>query len=92
MLTLERRTEEPTARTRFLQVRATTKVRVAEAIHELAPELSDASVRLLTTYALAGADGLFVAREIGGDDVDLVAPFELHARVLVDAVARELSA
>lgn len=92
MLTLERRPEEPTARTRFLQVREITKVRVAEAIHELAPELSDASVRLLTTYALAGADGLFVAREIGGDDVDLVALFELHARVLVDAVARELGA
>ena len=63
-----------------------------KAIHELAPELSDASVRLLTTYALVGADGLFVAREIGGDDVDLVALFELHARVLLDAVACELGA
>jgi hypothetical protein len=37
-------------------------------------------------------DRLFVAREIGGDDVDLVALFELHARVLVDAVTRELGA
>jgi hypothetical protein len=36
--------------------------------------------------------GLFVAREIGGDDVDLVALFELHARVLLDAVACELGA
>lgn len=88
MLTLERRPEEPTARTRFLQVREITKVRVAEAIRELVPELPDASVRLLTTYALAGADGLFVAREIGGDEVNLVELFELHARVLVDAASR----
>jgi AcrR family transcriptional regulator len=88
MLTLERRPEEPTARTRFLQVREITRVRVAEAIHELVPELPDASVRLLTTYALAGADGLFVAREIGGDEVNLVELFELHARVLVDAASR----
>ena len=88
MLTLERRPEEPTARTRFLQVREITKVRVAESIRELAPDLPEASVRLLTTYALAGADGLFVAREIGGDEVDLVALFALHARVLVDAASR----
>jgi hypothetical protein len=35
-------------------------------------------VNQLTTYAMAGADGMFIANEIGGDAVDLVALFELH--------------
>ena len=37
---------------------------------------------------MAGADGLFIAKEIGGDTVDLVALFELHARTVVDAARR----
>lgn len=42
----------------------------------------------LTTYAVAGADGLFVHREIHGDAVDLVAMFELHAELVFDAATR----
>ena len=91
MLALERRPTEPTARAKFLQVRQIAFQRVAEACRELAPELSEASVRHLSTYALAGADGLFIAREIGGDDVDLIALFDLHARSLMDIVASELA-
>lgn len=91
MLTLERRPAEPTARARFLEVREITARRVAEAIGQLTPGLPAASVRKLTTYALAGADGLFIAWEIGGDQVDLVALFELHARLLAEAATRELA-
>ena len=91
MLVLERRPTEPTARSKFLQVRQVARQRVTEAVRELAPELSEASVRQLTTYALAGADGLFIAREIGGENVDLIALFELHARVLIEVVASELA-
>jgi AcrR family transcriptional regulator len=91
MLALERRPTEPTARAKFLRVRQVAHQRVAEAARELAPDLSEASVRRLATYALAGADGLFIAREIGGDDVDLIALFELHARTLIDVVAHELA-
>jgi AcrR family transcriptional regulator len=91
MLALERRPTEPTARAKFLQVRQVAHQHVTEAARELAPELSEASVRRLATYALAGADGLFIAREIGGDDVDLIALFELHARTLIDIVAHELA-
>jgi AcrR family transcriptional regulator len=90
MLTLERRPTEPAARTVFLRLRETAAARVAAVFTELAPELPAASVRLLTTYAIAGAEGLFIAREIGGDAVDLIALFDLHARTLVEAVAREL--
>src|SRR5690349_4360519 len=91
VVALERRPTEPTARAKFLQVRQTAYERVAEACRELAPELSEASVRHLTIYALAGADGLFIAREIGGDDVDLITLFELHARTLMEIVALELA-
>ena len=91
MLTLERRPTEPTARAKFLQVRQVGRQRVSQAVRELAPELPEASVQQLTTYAVAGADGLFIAREIGGDDVDLIALFDLHARTLIDIVTHQLT-
>ena len=88
MLALERRPSEPSARTMFLQVREVAYRQVADAFREFAPTADEDSIRLLTTYAMAGADGLFVAKEIGGDTVDLVALFELHARVLIDTAAK----
>jgi AcrR family transcriptional regulator len=91
MLSLERRPDELTARTKFLQVRRIARDRVVAAVRELAPQLAEPSVQLLATYALAGGDGLFIAREIDGDQVDLVALFELHARLLFDAVTHELT-
>ena len=54
-------------------------------MRDIAPELDDESVRLLTTYAIAGADGLFIAKEVGGDSVDLIKLFDLHARLVFDA-------
>ncbi|WP_370936229.1 TetR/AcrR family transcriptional regulator [Amycolatopsis sp. cg13] len=88
MLTLERRPEEPSARTMFLQVRGIAHERVAGMMAEFMPELDPASVELLTTYAMAGADGLFVAKEIGGDSVDLMRLFELHAQAVLGLAAR----
>jgi AcrR family transcriptional regulator len=88
MLTLERRPEEPSARTMFLQVRDTARERITGMVAEFMPGLDCASVELLTTYALAGADGLFVAKEIGGDEVDLIRLFELHAQALFDLATR----
>ena len=88
MLALERRPEEPSARRMFLQVRDTAYARIVEFFRELLPRLDDASIRLLATYAMAGADGLFIAREIGGDSVDLIALFRLHAEAIYDAAER----
>ncbi|MFD4511514.1 TetR/AcrR family transcriptional regulator [Streptomyces sp. NPDC058457] len=88
MLALERRPTEPRGRTVFLQVRETTHQRIAEIVASLFPTLTEDVVDTLTTYAVAGADGLFVHREVKGDSVDLVALFELHARLLHDAAAR----
>lgn len=88
MLTLERRPEEPSARRMFLQVREVAYRRVVEVVEEVAPALDSDSARLLATYAMAAADGFFIAKEIGGDSVDLVQLFELHAHVLLDAVTR----
>ncbi|MFD5123576.1 TetR/AcrR family transcriptional regulator [Streptomyces sp. NPDC058385] len=85
MLALERRPAEPRGRTVFLQVRDTARAKVIEVIGELKPELEVNEAQALATYAVAGADGLFVQREILGDSLDLVAMFELHARLLFDA-------
>ncbi|OAN38159.1 TetR/AcrR family transcriptional regulator [Mycolicibacterium iranicum] len=84
MLALEHRPVEPRAREMFLQVRAEAFRRFEGIIRGLAPELDDEGARLITTYAIAGADGLFIAKEVGGDSVDLIALFELHARVVFE--------
>ncbi|MGI3228114.1 TetR/AcrR family transcriptional regulator [Streptomyces phaeochromogenes] len=91
MLALERRPVEPRGRTVFLQVRDIAAQKVAEVARTLFPDLDDESVRTLTTYAVAGADGLFVHREINGEAVDLVALFELHAQLVHDAATRMAS-
>ncbi|MFE1311057.1 TetR family transcriptional regulator [Streptomyces sp. NPDC058755] len=88
MLALERRPTEPRGRTVFLQVRDTSRRKIAEMIETLVPDLDEDSVHTLTTYAVTGADGLFIHREISGDSVDLVAMFELHARLIFDAATR----
>ena len=90
MLALERRPEEPRARTMFIQVRAQAYQQLTENFRTVMPGLADAAVHQLATYAMAGADGLFIAKEIGGDTIDLVALFELHGRAIHET-ARRLS-
>ncbi|MGI5452795.1 TetR family transcriptional regulator [Streptomyces sp. CA-249302] len=88
MLALEHRPTEPRGRTVFLQVRDIASQKITEVMRTLFPDLDEAAVRTLTTYAVAGADGLFVHREIHGEDVDLVAMFELHAQLVHEAANR----
>lgn len=90
MLALEHRPVEPRARQMFLQVRAEAFRRFESIIASLAPELDEEGARLITTYAIAGADGLFIAKEVGGDSVDLIKLFDLHARVVFDAAIKLL--
>ncbi|HTH91578.1 TetR/AcrR family transcriptional regulator [Mycobacterium sp.] len=91
MLALERRPVEARARAMFLQARAQAYGQLIDVIGELTPDLTDAQTHQLATYALAGADGLFIAKEIGGDAVDLIALFEMHARVLYDTALRMIA-
>ena len=91
MLALERRPVEPRARAMFLQARAQTYGQLAETMRGFTPELTDAQIHQLVTYAIAGADGLFIAKELGGDAVDLLELFELHARALYDTALRLIS-
>jgi hypothetical protein len=72
----------------FLQVRAQALERVRQNFRDFMPGLTDADVHQLAIYAMAGADGLFIAKEIGGDAVDLVALFELHGRAIYDMACR----
>jgi AcrR family transcriptional regulator len=91
MLALERRPVEPRARAMFIQTRVQTCDQLAETMRGFAPDLTEAQIYLLVTYAMAGADGLFIAKEIGGDAVDLIALFELHAHALYDTALRLIS-
>ncbi|WP_205874917.1 TetR/AcrR family transcriptional regulator [Mycobacterium camsae] len=90
MLSLERRPVEPRAREMFLEVRDRAFHRFQEIVRQAAPELDEEGVRLLTTYAIAGADGLFIAKEVGGDSVDLVKLLNLHVRIVFDMAAKLL--
>jgi len=91
MLALERRPVEPRARTMFLSVRHQAHKEILDSIHALAPDLSDAHAHQLATYAMAGADGLFIAKEIGGDSVDLPALFAIHGQAIYHAASRMLA-
>ncbi|RUP02612.1 MAG: TetR/AcrR family transcriptional regulator [Mycobacterium sp.] len=90
MLALERRPAEPRAKTMFIQVRARAFDQLKNNFRTTMPQLSEANVHQLATYAMAGADGLFVAKELGGDAVDLIALFELHGRAIYE-LARQLT-
>lgn len=91
MLALERRPVEPKARAMFVQVRHQAFEALCAGIRDLGLALTDEQVDQLATYALAGADGLFIAKEIGGDTVDLVALFALHGQALYDTALRMIA-
>ena len=95
MLALERRPVEPRARTMFLEIRETARKAVRNSLAQTFPALDAAAIDRLTTYSMACSDGLFLAREIDGDAVDLAALFELHAQAitaLAQAAERQVSA
>ncbi|BBZ74916.1 TetR family transcriptional regulator [Mycolicibacterium anyangense] len=88
MLALERRPVEPRARAMYIQVRDQAFEALTQSLGALAPGLSAEQTRQLATYAIAGADGLFIAKEVGGDSVDLGALFAIHGRALYDTALR----
>ncbi len=90
MLALEHRPVEPRAREMFLEVRDRAFHRFEAIVRDIAPGLNEESVRLLTTYAIAGADGLFIAKETSGDSVDLLKLFDLHVRLVFQAATKLL--
>src|SRR6201992_2080915 len=91
MLSLDRRPAEPRARAMFLQLRAQTFDQLIDTMRGFTPDLTDAQVHQLVTYAIAGADGLFIAKEIGGDAVDLLWVFEFDACALYNSALRLIS-
>ena len=88
MLALERRPVEPRARAMFVKVREQAFDALSRSLDRLAIGLTEAQVRQLATYAIAGADGLFIAKEIGGDAVDLVSLFTVHGQALYATAMR----
>ncbi len=90
MLALERRPVEPRARAMYIQVRDQAFEALTSSMAGLVPNLTEDQVRQLATYAIAGADGLFIAKEIGGDSVDLLGLFAIHGQALYDTALRML--
>ncbi len=88
MLALERRPVEPRAKSMFIRVRAQAFDQLVANFADVMPELSDAEVQSLATYAMAGVDGIFVAKEIGGDTVDLLALFNMYGHAIYDTARR----
>lgn len=72
----------------FVQVRHQAFEALSTSIRDMGLGLSEAQVSQLATYAIAGADGLFIAKEIGGDAVDLIALFTLHGQALYETAMR----
>lgn len=91
MLALERRPVEPRARAMFVEVRDQALHALTRNLEDVAPGLTEEQIRQLATYAIAGADGLFIAKEVGGDSVDLLALFAMHGQALYDAAQRLLA-
>jgi len=86
MLILERRPDEPTARRKFLDVRAITADRT-RALYELVFDgLKADDIAALVRLTIATADGLFIAREL--EDIDLSAAFDLLANAVLGAAER----
>ena len=91
MLALERRPVEPRARAMFIDVREQMHSTLCTTMRELFPGLTDAQMHQLATAAIAGADGMFIAKELGGDSVDVLALFEMLAAALYDAALRMIT-
>jgi hypothetical protein len=79
MLVLERRPIEPKARAMFIRVRDNARAFGQENLRRNYAELNDAQIRHLATFIQAAADGYFIASEAVGDEIDLVAQFEILA-------------
>ncbi|CAJ1500122.1 MULTISPECIES: TetR/AcrR family transcriptional regulator [Mycobacteriaceae] len=91
MLALERRPIEARARAMFIQARTQTAVALTQTLGELTPGLTETQMRQLVTYAIAGADGLFIANEVDEQAIDLIEMFDMHANALYSTALRLLS-
>lgn len=91
MLALERRPIEARARAMFIQARTQTAVALTQTLSELTPGLTETQMRQLVTYAIAGADGLFIANEVDDAAVDLIEMFDMHANALYSNALRLLA-
>ena len=83
MLVLEQRPEEPTARTKFIEVRKVTSDSVRTLYSALFGDLTEGDRESLVTLTIALSDGLFIAQQAG--ELDLGAGFDLLATAILGA-------
>ena len=83
MLILERRPEELSAWTKFLDVRRLTTDHAVALYGTIFPHLDDSARRSLAMLTMAAADGILVAHEI--DDLDMAEAFDLLGAAILGA-------
>jgi AcrR family transcriptional regulator len=84
-LVLDRRPDEPSARGRFIASRRATSARTLGFYRSFFPDLDDGQLRSLVGLTMALADGVFVAEQVDGDELD--GAFDLMATAVL-GVAR----
>lgn len=84
MLILDRNPDEPTARSKFLDVRETTRDRIRTLYRMVFDDLSDDQIEQLAILTLVLSDGTFVARE--ADHLDVTEAYDLMATAILGTV------
>lgn len=84
LLLLDHNPDEPTARARFLEVRAATAERIERFHRTMFDDLGDDAIEQLTTLTLVLSDGVFIARD--ADDLDRDAAYDLMATAILGTV------
>lgn len=75
----------------FVQVRDNARAFASENLRRHYPQLDERQVKQLAAFVMSAADGLFIASEAAGDQIDLVAQFDLIASA-VDALVAQFAA
>lgn len=83
MLLLERRPQEPAARSKFLEARTVAAEAIRGAYVSFFADLTGDEIEWLVTLTLALSDGLFIAGEV--DKVDLIEAFDWQATAILGA-------
>lgn len=81
LLILDRNPDEPTARSKFIDVREATRDRIRPFYREIFDDLTDHQIERLTTLILVLFDGTFIARE--ADHLDVNTAYDLMATAIL---------
>ena len=86
MLGLEQRSEDPTARTMFLNVRSQAFRNVVKSFQKRLPDLDRKALEKLASFTIALADGFFISQQVADRTTDLMKHHELQAAAILGVI------